>query len=274
MEDSDEPSTMEDPDDSSINSFSTAELDALQDHEIKKVQLIYKPAKLITELETEGIRMRINDDAKFVELLAENEFLFSVFERMMETARTHVVIKCESLSAIWDMIVHEFARRTELCVLYSKKILSDEKDYTIDVINKVEGEIRRFVMTLEPFVLTEKEDMQDDNVLRATPFGRISTLYRTARHAQQGTMVKLEKMRENEEKSLFSAGDDEKEKSVEFDTDSMTKKKPVTSSHDATEMPAPVPLPQHSSQESVDQHEESQTSIVTSSTYFGSPSKK
>jgi hypothetical protein len=153
-------------DDGSTGSFSTTELDAfskMQELKIEQVRLIYKPAQLIDELATEGILMRIEDDEKFVELLAENKYLFQVFERMMERARTHVVVESESLSAIMDLIVHDFARRTDLCVLYCEKVLSAENDYTIDVINKVEGEIRRFMMTLEPFVLTEEEVQRDND---------------------------------------------------------------------------------------------------------------
>lgn len=232
----------DDSDDIDFNNM----VDAWYDARRASIEDFYTKAEPIRDISTPSIEMRLNDDQLFVDLLVKNEYLFEAVRSFFENARQHVFIEDECRRALLDMVEQALQRRSELCYLYKLEVCTPDNNYPVSAIEEVEEEIHVFMDTLRQFVLKE-EDVKRDERLVASVFNSISTIYRKVSNSHENVLHELEKTKELE-KERNSANKDENKK-----------------------MPPPTEPTNRQSSEEV---ELSQATVISVSTFSGTPAKK
>jgi hypothetical protein len=194
-------------DSSSSDDDSVSSSDTIREKQIRGAE-IYRPAKEINEVTSRIIKMRLCDDAEFMDHIVECDYIFETMKEFKEKARDHTYGKKEDPkdTAMKQIIASAFSKRADLCCEY--EIITREGDWSVSFLQQIEGEVRRFMLILEPFALTN-EEIEADWRLRGTIFGKITTTYDKvvmAREVIYGRLLEAEDQAEVPEVKLARLG--------------------------------------------------------------------
>ena len=238
-------------DDESGDDLPSEVIDQFIASEEASVEEFYVKAERIQGISSEVIDVLVSQDRQFFDLLVSSNHLRKVTRDFFENASEHVFIEEGCRLALLQMVVIALDSRADICHFYQVEICRPDKSFSLQVIEEVDAEIRLFVSLLRPFVLTEK-DIEDDDRLKTSVFNDISTIYRKVNDSRDSVVQELIKAKKNSESS----------EDIPTPTDLL---KPQTSEQT------------RASEEGSEQYhdsQESQTSIITASTAYGSPTGK
>jgi len=234
-----------------------------------KVFSVYPPLEHIQGIENEMVEMRVRDDQDFVDQLKDDPYLLKTMDDMFTNAEKHEwVYYDESKRSAIMTVTRDLERRADYCVVLVDEI--KKGDYNLTVVEDAVGVVFATAKLLSKFVLTREEETRDlekrveenrkeTETLLFSHFNKLTNAYKI-----------VDQRREMLDRIHFALA---KVTSTETTVPDATNNDKVQSI-DAKKMPPPVVLNQQTSEESVDQHQGSQSSIVTTSTYLGTPRKK
>ena len=232
-------------DDEACDDMPSEFIDQVIASEEASVEEFYVKAESIKGISSSVIDVLVSHDQQFFDLLVSNKHLRKVARDFFDKASEHVFIEEGCRLALLEMVVIALDSRADICHFYQVEICRLDKTFPLQVIEEVDAEIRLFASLLQPFVLTKK-DIEADARLESSVFNDISTIYRKVHDSRVSVVQELIETKKNSESS----------EDIPTPTDLL---KPQTSEEGSEQY--------HDSQES-------QTSIITASTAYGSPTGK
>uniref|UniRef100_A0A7S1YFD3 Uncharacterized protein n=1 Tax=Grammatophora oceanica TaxID=210454 RepID=A0A7S1YFD3_9STRA len=168
-----------------------------EEEQYKKVERIYYPLRPISGISNDTMNIRAQDDAEFVQYLAENEYMLDTVENMFANARKHVMLKLEpSEHVVIHYVVSQLRKRSDYYDEVVKEMRRNPDQYSLEVAKEAFGATQAFMIMLAPF---ELEDADDQYVRIYTHFQDITYLYQRLQNAF-GEMIKIKREWEEKER--------------------------------------------------------------------------